>query len=148
MFLARRKDEIKVESQSARPAERAQRGPRRDVALDGADGLEHVHAPRRVRLFEVGQKIPAGQKVSRSREQVSYGQERDDLLRCVSYVFEEEIGEEDEKGAEHGEGAADNGAVRWRDADIKTHQASVRARGTVVRPRAPCCECRNSRSHG
>ena len=84
-----------MEGQRARPAERAQRRPRRDVALDGADRLEHVQALGRVRLFEMGEKVPPGQKVSRGRKQVGYGQQRDDLLRGVSYVLEEEVGEED-----------------------------------------------------
>ena len=95
MLLARREDEIKVEGQRARPAERAQRRPRRDVALDGADRLKYVQALGRVRLFEMGEKVPTGQEVSRGRKQVGYGQQRDDLLRGVSYVLEEEVSEED-----------------------------------------------------
>ena len=143
MLLARREDKIKVEGQRARPAERAERGPRRDVALDGADWLEHVHAPRRVLHFEVSQKVPTGQEVSGSGEQVGYGQQRDDLLRGVSYVLEEEIGEEDEKGAEHRERAADDGAVGWHATDVEADKA--RARGTIVRCRAPR---RHRVSHG
>ncbi len=100
-----------MEGQRARPAERAQRRPRRDIALDGADRLEHVQALGRVRLFKVGEKVPTSQEVSGGRKQISYGQQRDDLLRSVSYVLEEEIGEEDKKRSQYGERAADDGKV-------------------------------------
>ena len=134
MFLVRRQDEIKVQGQRARPAERTQRRPRRDVALDGADGLEHVETLRCVFLLEVRQKVPTGQEVSGGREHVGNRQQRDDLLRSVPYVLEEEVGEEDEKRAEHGERAADDGAIRGYTADIETHQTRrIGMGGTVVR---------------
>ena len=84
----------------------------------------------------MSEKVPTGQEVSGGRKQVGYGQQRDDLLRGVSYVLEEEVGEEDEKGSEHGERAADDGAVGRYATDVEADQP--RARGTLVR-------CRTSR---
>ena len=129
MFLARRQDEVEVEGQCARPTEGAERRPRRDVALNGADGLKDVHTPGGVLLAEVSEEVPGCYEVASGGEEVGKGEQRDDLLRSVSYPLEEEVGEEDEERAENGERTGHDGAVGRDGTHVKTDLAG---NGAVV----------------
>ena len=109
-----------MQRQCACPAKGAEGGPCCYVALDGTHWLEHVQASRPLHYSEMREEIPGRHEVPRGREEVCDGQQRDDLLRRVAYILQREVGDENEEGAEDGEGARDYGTVGRHSPDIET----------------------------